>query len=182
MKPLVAALFAVGLAFGGSAADLEPPVGSFPRSIESLSNALKAMKSQAVDLDSKDRYLLDDGTVAEVDGPNSIHDAAIFFLHVECKEAVPLMIEALAPYETEAASHQPMLCTSGHLVSALKAQTGEDFGYRVSDWRKWWLTKGKDLPDSFYARNIAKNHRANQTPEPTPMSVTPPAAQEPRQP
>jgi hypothetical protein len=65
--------------------------------------------------------LLDDGIIAELDGPHFKHDAYIFFKSVGCKEAVTIMIKALAALEKAAAARESIVCTFLHLQEALVA-------------------------------------------------------------
>lgn len=139
--------------------DLPPPPVKIA---ESLSRALKAIRGERPTNEERDLVLLEDNTVVELIGPLGKHDAYIFFNHVACKEAVPILISSLSGYrDLKAKGHTVFECTWIHLRGALMAQTGEDFAFDQVAWQAWWNSKGKNLPEMFFEKNILKRRRAN---------------------
>jgi hypothetical protein len=96
------------------------------------------------------------------------HDAFLLFAQVGYKKAVPVLISSLKLVQLgEDGSHE---CTWGHLLEALRAQTGKDFGFDQVAWKHWWNTEGAKLPESYFDPKKHQNSEPNQLPEPTAAS------------
>lgn len=98
----------------------------------------------------------------------SYHSAFIHLMEYDSKESVPLLIECLSPIQDKFDGNKKvrLICTWSHLLDALRAQTGEDFGFDQTKWRDWWKTTGKQLHQSHFnteanKKRIAESYRTN---------------------
>jgi len=82
------------------------------------------------------------------------HSAFIELSQIGSKESVPLLIACLDHIPEN--PKKGIQCTWIHLYDALKAQTGEDFGFSKEDWINWWNEKGRNLPESYFNTEINK--------------------------
>ncbi|MBC2606325.1 hypothetical protein [Pelagicoccus albus] len=104
----------------------------------------------------------------------SLHNGYARLIDYGMKKSVPFLIDDLteaneAIKEAEE-KNEGYICTWKHLHDALKAQTGEDFGFDQEAWRSWWNTKGKNLPEEHF--NPKKNkEKVNQAVDTTAVSA-----------
>ena len=81
------------------------------------------------------------------------HDAFLYLRHVGDAASVPLLIRALEWQNPDRSG--PIVCTTNHCVDALRSLTGEDFGYSLGEWKRWWEETGSTLaPDQFHPRDL----------------------------
>lgn len=77
------------------------------------------------------------------------HIAAIGLTEIGTADSVPLLIDALSRYGSDADDLFKKSC----VVDALETLTGCSPGSDYSDWKKWWENTGSKLPrSSFYPR------------------------------
>ncbi len=98
------------------------------------------------------------GEYSEGEIPLSHHSAFIFLSQRAAKEVVPHLIEDLSYIQKKTRNGKKkkvrLQCTWWHLLDALMAHTGENFGYRQKDWKRWWDEIGSSQPPEFFQKQV----------------------------
>ncbi len=87
----------------------------------------------------------------------SSHDAFLSLVAVGDQTSIPVLIRSLARVE-KPNKDGVVVCTSAHCLQALRTVTGEDFGYDVAAWERWYKTRSATSAGNPHSGGVAARH------------------------